>query len=1026
MTILRRLARWAGAHLQALGVSFLLVVFAAAVFWFFASFVPDRREAAIDGWRRELSPRADLRRDLLERRVFDVTEDLTFFATFPSVRGLVTPGLSEESAGAHAKHLQGILSDFRHHVRQRSVSILDASGRVRAPGDGPAPGAAAVALAADVIRSGAPGVALVREPDGVTGLACAVTVTGDEAGAGRLPVLGAVLSVGDASTLLFDLLGQPVAASSSESLLVRKDGTDILFLSPLRFRPDPPLSFRLPLASAGLAARAALLEKESFRAFVDYRGAKVFAAVRRFANAPWGLVVKVDESEALAAYRKDVLHRGITWGALLVALFAAAAGFWRSFVISNEMALARSEARFGAFVEQATDAIFLFGNDGRILQTNRAAEVMYGWTRAELLSMHATDVRASATRDALRHEMETAAARGSLLVETRHRRADGSEFPVEVNLGLVKAGDETLFLSIVRDITARKAAEDRIRALNRLLRTISEVNKLLVRATDEESFLKDVCQILVSHGSYALAWIGRADRETMRVVPVASAGAEVGYLQRFKSRWDDGPEGRGPLGTAIREGRPAIVSDIQVDPMVAPWRDVMLRHGLGSTAALPVRRGGAVTAALAVYAAEKAFIDEEEIELLEELARDISYTLDVLDARESARKGEAQLEKTQQQLIQAQKMEAIGRLAGGIAHDFNNLLTIIQGYGELVRDSLSGDSRHESMDELLKAAGRATSLTRQLLAFSRKQVLEPKIMHLGEIVRETGHMLERLIGEDIALSLVAPGDLATVKADPGQIEQVVLNLAVNARDAMPNGGQLTVSVGSLTMATPLDGFPDQLPAGRWVLMTMEDTGCGMDAETLSHAFEPFFTTKERGKGTGLGLSTVYGIVRQSDGRVQVTSVPGRGTSFQIYLPRSDEKTISGAHPSVGSSLGTETVLVVEDEPAVRNLVRAVLERKGYVVLVAQDGAAALDLVHKHTGVIHVLLTDMVMPGMNGRDLAALVRTRRPTIKVVFMSGYTADVPTELGTEGGPAFLSKPFNERALTSKLREVLDTPPA
>ncbi len=378
------------------------------------------------------------------------------------------------------------------------------------------------------------------------------------------------------------------------------------------------------------------------------------------------------------------------------------------------------------------------------------------------------------------------------------------------------------------------------------------------------------------------------------------------------------------------------------------------------------------------------------------------------------------------QLVQAQRMEAIGRLAGGVAHDFNNLLTIIQGYGELVRDSLSGDPRHESMDELLKAAGRATSLTRQLLAFSRKQVLEPKIMHLGEIVRETGHMLERLIGEDIALSLVAPGDLATVKADPGQIEQVVLNLAVNARDAMPNGGQLTVSVGSLTMATPLDGFPDQLPAGRWVLMTMEDTGCGMDAETLSHAFEPFFTTKERGKGTGLGLSTVYGIVRQSDGRVQVTSVPGRGTSFQIYLPRSDEKTISGAHPSVGSSLGMETVLVVEDEPAVRNLVRTVLERRGYAVLAAEDGAAALDLVDKHTGVIHVLLTDVVMPGINGRDLAARVRARRPTIKVVFMSGYTADIPTELGTEGGPAFLSKPFNERALTSKLREVLDTPPA
>jgi two-component system cell cycle sensor histidine kinase/response regulator CckA len=789
-------------------------------------------------------------------------------------------------------------------------------------------------------------------------------------------------------------------------------------------------------------------------------------------------------------------------------------------------------------------------------------------------------------------------------------------------------------------------------------------------ATDEESFLKDVCRILVSHGGYALAWIGRADRETMRVVPVASAGDEAGYLQRIEVRLDDTPEGRGPLGTAIRQGRPAIVSDIQVDPTVAPWRTLMLEYDFGSLAALPVRRGGTVTGGLAVYAAEKAFIGGEELALLEELAGDISYALDALDARARANKSELELHSLRRaveqthatvvitdlegrieyvnpsfthvtgytaeeargqnprflksdrtppevyrtlwetilggrtwsgeicnerkdgtlfwelasispirdeagvtrhyvavkediterkraeanvvrlnaeleealewqrqifegsrdavflsdeqgrfvavnraatdltgfsreelhemaipdlheesdlvayrtfyrrilegerilseapikrkdggkvavefnnslvviggkrfvhtagrdvterrqleaQLVQAQKMEAIGRLAGGVAHDFNNLLTVIQGYGELVRDSLSGDPRHESMDELLKAAGRATSLTRQLLAFSRKQVLEPKVVHLGEIVRETGRMLERLIGEEIALALVVSEDLATVKADPGQIEQVVLNLAVNARDSMPNGGQLTVSVGSLRTATPLDGFPDQLPAGRWVRLTVEDTGSGMDAETLSHAFEPFFTTKERGKGTGLGLSTVYGIVRQSGGHVQLTSVPGRGTTFQIYLPRSDERRVSGAHSGVFAVPGSETVLVVEDEPAVRSLVQAVLERHGYVVLVAEHGAAALDVVDKHPGPIHILLTDIVMPGMNGRDLAGVVTARRPSIRVIFMSGYTADIPTDLGVEGGPLFLSKPFSEQALTSKLREALEPTP-
>ena len=1023
MNFPRRLARWVGAHLQALGLSLLLVLCAGFIFWYGAFYVPDQRQAAIDRWGRDLSVIADTRRDLLDRRIAAGTEGATFVATFPSVRALASSARGGGSGEDPGAHVEGILRDFRSVYRERSISIHDAGGAVLASSDGPAPGADAIALASDAAHSGEPRIDLVREPDGLIAFVVAAPVreSRQNAEAG-----GAVLVVGDAKEKVFDLLRQPFTAATGEAVLVRRDGDSALYLSPLRFRPDPPVTFRRALNVPGFAARGAL-EGDLFGSFIDYRGAKVFAAGRKLKRAPWGLVVKVDEDEALAAFREDVLRRGFTWGGLLLVLIASAFGIWRSLVIAHEVKLARSEARFGALVEQATDAIFLFGNDGRILQANRATEVMYGWTRDELLSMHATDVRANGTRDALRHDMETAAARGSLLVETRHRRADGSEFPVEVSMGLVKAGDETLFLSIVRDITPRKAAEARIRKLNSLLRTISEVSQLVVRATDEESLLKDVCQILVSHGGYALAWIGRADRETMRVVPVASAGDEAGYLGQIEVRWDDTPEGRGPMGTAIREGRPAIVSDIQGDPLVAPWRDLMLRHGFGSDAALPVRRGGAVTACLSVYAREKAFIGAEEITLLEELAGDLSYALNVLDARESARRDKEQLEKTQQQLVQAQKMEAVGRLAGGVAHDFNNLLTVIQGYGELLHASLANDpERRESLAEIVKAAGRAAALTRQLLAFSRKQVLEPKVVHLGEIVRETGSMLERLIGEGIALALVVSEDLATVKADPGQIEQVVLNLAVNARDAMPSGGQLAVSVGSLTTATPLEGFPDQLPAGRWVLLTMEDTGSGMDAETLSHAFEPFFTTKERGKGTGLGLSTVYGIVRQSGGHVQLMSVPGKGTTFQIYLPRSDERRVSGAHSSVSAVPGSETVLVVEDEPAVRSLVQAVLERHGYIVLVAEDGAGALDVVDKHPGPIHVLLTDIVMPGMNGRDLAGVVTARRPSIRVIFMSGYTADIPTGLGVEGGPLFLSKPFSEQALTSKLREAFDAPPA
>src|ERR1017187_9612217 len=378
------------------------------------------------------------------------------------------------------------------------------------------------------------------------------------------------------------------------------------------------------------------------------------------------------------------------------------------------------------------------------------------------------------------------------------------------------------------------------------------------------------------------------------------------------------------------------------------------------------------------------------------------------------------------QLVQAQKMEAVGRLAGGVAHDFNNLLTVIQGYAELLGASLAKDpERSESLGEIVRAAERAAALTRQLLAFSRRQVLETRILDLGAVVADTEKMLRRLIGEDVEVVVVRPATLGHVKADPGQIEQVLLNLAVNSRDAMPGGGRLTLELADVNLDAPFTTSHDSIPSGRYVVVSVRDTGNGMDAETLSPLFEPFFTTKEKGKGTGLGLATVFGIVKQSGGYVDVASAPGAGTTFRVYLPRTDApRKTSGVRPPVFSLSGSETVLLVEDEAAVRNLVRAVLERKGYVVLVAPDGAAALDLVDKHTGVIHVLLTDIVMPRMNGRDLAAAVRTRRPSIKVIFMSGYTADVPTDLGTEGGPVFLPKPFNEYALTSKLREVLDTP--
>jgi signal transduction histidine kinase len=375
----------------------------------------------------------------------------------------------------------------------------------------------------------------------------------------------------------------------------------------------------------------------------------------------------------------------------------------------------------------------------------------------------------------------------------------------------------------------------------------------------------------------------------------------------------------------------------------------------------------------------------------------------------------------QRDLAQAQKLEAIGRLAGGVAHDFNNVLTAILGSAELLLlDTPEGASAREEVEIIRDAAQRAQELIRQLLAFSARQVLQPAVTDLNDLIKNLSRMLRRLIGEDLALATELADALGAVRVDPGQVEQVLVNLAVNARDAMPDGGRLTIRTENVEMTDSGD-----LPDGRYVLVEVVDTGSGMDAATLARVFEPFFTTKARGKGTGLGLATVYGIVRQSGGQVAVSSTLGTGTTFRIHLPRVDAPVEPSrtAPPVAVPAAGTETVLVAEDEQIVRVLIRKVLEQAGYTVLLAGGGAEALQLAERHTGPIHLLVTDVVMPGMNGRELARRLLERRPDTKVLYVSGY-ADVAVERHgvLDPGTAFMQKPFSPSALARRVRDVLD----
>src|SRR5882724_959377 len=381
----------------------------------------------------------------------------------------------------------------------------------------------------------------------------------------------------------------------------------------------------------------------------------------------------------------------------------------------------------------------------------------------------------------------------------------------------------------------------------------------------------------------------------------------------------------------------------------------------------------------------------------------------------------------EQQLRQAQKMEAVGRLAGGIAHDFNNILTAITGYADLLLEDLGAtDPRRQDADEIHKAADRAAGLTRQLLAFSRQQVLQPTVLEVNKLVSDLEKMLRRLLGEDVELGTRLAPTTGRVKADPGQLEQVIMNLAVNARDAMPNGGKLTLETGNVDLdeVYAADHYPAR--AGPFVLLAVSDTGIGMSEETQAHMFEPFFTTKEKGKGTGLGLATVYGIIKQSGGFIWVYSEVGHGTTFKLYLPRVQELAERASEPAKAparAARGTETVLVVEDEAPVRSVARQVLERHGYTVLEAPSAEVALDIATRYSGAIHLLLTDVVMPGLNGRELASRLATLRPDARVIFMSGYTDDAVTRHGVlEPGSTYVQKPFTPDAIARKVREVLD----
>ncbi|MEW6079979.1 MAG: PAS domain S-box protein [Thermodesulfobacteriota bacterium] len=963
--------------------------------------------------------------------------------------------------------------------------------------------------------------------------------------------LGTLLLVSDANEFLFPLIQSwPLPSRTAETLLVRRDGDEALFLNSLRHQPGAALNLRIPLNRTDVPAVMAIMGKVGVVRGKDYRGVDVLSAVLPVPDSPWFIVSKMDTEEAFAGWR----NRSLLILSLIVILtgmtVVAGFAFWQrekkyhfQTILMSEAARKVDEERYRITLHSIGDAVIATDAGGRVTIMNAVAEKLTGWNENEARQRHldgvfrivneetGSTVESPVTkvlnegvvvglanhtmliakdgarrpiadsgapirdengnitgvvlvfrdqteereaREALFeseqkhrrlfesmtdafvstdmagvlqefnpayqamlgyddgelrrltyqdltpekwHAMESEIVEKQILktgfsdvYEKEYRRRDGSIFPVELRTFLIRddANQPIGMWTIVRDITIRKRMERELSLRNRIA-------EIFLTSSSEEMYLKVLTDILEELAS-PFGVFGYLDEKGALVVPTMTRTVwdrcRIPDKQFVFPRetWGDSSW---PRCLRIKQ---ATFTNKPSDRTPAGHIRIT-RH-----ISIPLLHMGEAIGLIQVANKDTDYT-VEDVSLLETIGKSIAP---VLQARLVAERQSIEKEKLHEQLLQSQKMESVGRLAGGVAHDFNNMLNVILGYAELALEKVAlGDPLRDDLTEIFDAGRRSAEITHQLLAFARKQIIIPRALSLNDNVEKLLKMLRRLIGEDIDLVWKPGPGLWPVYTDSSQIDQILANLCVNARDAIEGVGRITIETGNVILDDAYCTNHAEFIPGEFVVLTVSDNGRGMNNEIRQHIFEPFFTTKDVGEGTGLGLAMVYGIARQNNGFINVYSEVGQGTTFKIYLPRyMGAVEITEVRDSMDIQPGRgETVLVVEDEAPVLRLSRKVLTELGYVALAAHNPREALKLAGEHPGAIDLLITDLVMPEMNGRDLAERMLTLYPALKVLFMSGYTSETISRHGVlEKGVHFIQKPFNKKDLAGKVREALD----